>query len=233
MTGGSVGITGPVTVDGNVNITGGNVGITGTVTTNTNITGGTVNANVTGGAVGITGTVTTNTNITGGTVNATVTGNLRPSYGTAGQSVTITLASLANASVRSSTVVSNTSNLYEDVLIFIKFRTNITASISTGYVNVYGYGSVDGGTTYPESITGTDGSVTLSSPTTLVLLSSLPANSSSKTYTAGPFSLCRSLNLDRLPAQWGIVFENRSGYTLDATTGNFAITYQGVNGRLI
>jgi hypothetical protein len=155
-----------------------------------------------------------------------------PQYGTAAQALTITMASLVNAAARASTAVDNSVTLYEDVLIFVKYTTAAASTSTSGYINLWGYGTVDGGTTYPEAITGTDAAVTLSSPPNLALIAQCTANANAKTYLAGPFSFCRMYGLDRLPAKWGIVFENRTAQTLNATAGNFSITYQGVNGQI-
>jgi hypothetical protein len=165
--------------------------------------------------------------------NSHINGILKPLYGASGQAMTITLASLTSTSARASTAVDNTTNLFEDVLFFVKTTSAAAATSATGYVNIYGYGSVDGGTTYPEGITGADAAVTLSNPPNLVLLAQITLNANSKTATAGPFSFCRQYGIDRLPARWGLVFVNLSGATLNATAGNHAITWQGINGQLI
>ena len=160
---------------------------------------------------------------------STLAGTSKPLYGTNNQSLTITLASLANAAARNSTAVDNTSILYEDVLFFVKVTSNAAGTSATGYVNIYGYGTVDGGTTYPEGITGADAAVTLSVPPNLVLLAQIAVNANAKTYTAGPFSFCRMYGLPELPARWGVVVVNQSGAALGATN---AITYQGINSKL-
>lgn len=151
-------------------------------------------------------------------------------YGTNNQSITITLTSLASAAARASTVVSNTSVLYEDVYLFFTVNTAAAAVSATGYVNVYGYGSVNGGTTYPEGITGVDATVTLTSPPNLVLIAQFNANTINATKTFGPISFCRNYGLDRLPAQWGVVVVNQTGAAFSAVNGS--VIYQGVNGQL-
>jgi hypothetical protein len=161
-----------------------------------------------------------------------IKGVVKPVYGTSNQALTITLASLATAGARASTAVDNTVSMFEDVLFFVKTTSAAAATSATGYVNIYGYGTVDGGTTYPEAITGTDAGITLSAPPNLVLLAQITVNANAKTYYAGPFSFCRMYGLDRLPAKWGLVFVNQSGATLNATAGNHSIIYQGVNGQL-
>lgn len=163
-----------------------------------------------------------------------IKGTIQPLYGTSGQVMTISLASLGSAAARASTVVNNTVTLYEDALLYVKFGLGSTISTSPPpYVNIYGYGSVDGGTNYPEGITGTDATVTLTSPPNLVILAQINGGSTaSAVKTYGPFSFCRTYGLDRLPAYWGIVFVNQTGGTLSATTGNFLVEYQGINGQL-
>jgi len=162
-----------------------------------------------------------------------ITGKLIPLYGTSGQAITITLASLANAAARASTVISNTTNLYDDVLLFVKITTGASGVSSTGYVNIFGYGTVDNGSTYPEGITGTDAAVTLTTPPNLVILAQINANTNGATKTYGPFSFCRQYGVDRLPSSWGIVVVNNTGATFNATAGNFSVQYQGINGQLI
>jgi hypothetical protein len=159
-------------------------------------------------------------------------GTFQPVYGTNNQALTITMASLANAAARASTAVVNTANLYEDALIFVKVETAAAGTSATGYVNVFGYASVDGGTTYSESITGTDAAITLTVPTNLVLLAQINTVANATIYRAGPWSFCRQYGLDRLPDHWGIVIQNESGAALNATAANQAVTYQGVGGQL-
>lgn len=163
-----------------------------------------------------------------------IKGTIQPKYGTANQSVTITLASLASSATaaRASTVIDNSTTLFEDVLFFINFQT-VASTSTTGYLNVYAYSSVDGGTTYSGGATGSDAALTIRNPTELVLLVSLPANTASAQYRAGPFSFCRLYGLDRLPSRFGFVVANVSGQALSATAANNTIIYQGVNGNFV
>ncbi len=159
---------------------------------------------------------------------------VQPIYGPQGQSITITLASLASSQTagRQSTAVNNTlaGTFYDDVDITIKLKTGSGAVSSTGFVAVYGYASVDGGTTYPEGVTGTDGAATILAPSNLPLLfQANVSSSSSTTFTFGAFSFCQAAQLTRLPAWWGIVVVNVTGTAFDTTGGNFAVTYQGIN----
>jgi hypothetical protein len=163
-------------------------------------------------------------------VNPTKT--VRPLYGASGQAITIALANLVAGNSRASTVINNTSSLFEDILFFVQTTLAASGVSAVGYINVYGYGSVDNGTTYPEGITGTDAGVTLSAPPVLALLAQLTANTNGKVVQGGPFSFCRQAGFDRLPALWGVVVQNQSGATLSPTGAGHFIKYQGVNGQL-
>jgi hypothetical protein len=162
-------------------------------------------------------------------------GIFRPLYGPNNQALTITLASLASSATaaRASTAVDNTTTLYEDALIFVKLTSAAASTSATGYANIYGYATVDNGTTYSENVSGTDAAITLVAPSNLILLAQVNIVANAVTYRAGPFSFCRMYGLDRLPQKWGIVVANVSGATLNATAGNHAITWQGVNGQFI
>ena len=85
-------------------------------------------------------------------------------YGTNGQAITCTVASLGNTSARVATAIDNTSNLFLDALVFLKVKTGASGVASTGQINVYAIGTVDGGTTYTENAGSSDAAVTLTSP---------------------------------------------------------------------
>jgi len=151
--------------------------------------------------------------------------DIKTAYGTGNQAFTITLTSLANAALRESTVVDNTSNLFLDALVFVKVKANASGTAATGVVNVYAYGTVDGGTTYSGSASGTDATYTPTVPTQLRLIGTINVVANGVTYNNGPFSVNQAFG-GVLPAKWGIVVENLSGATLDASVGN--AFYQGI-----
>lgn len=160
-------------------------------------------------------------------------GDILLKYGTA-STITITLASLASGSARQSTHVSNATTLYTDALVLVKVKTGDTGTASTDYVNVYAYGTVDEGTTWTEGgtsdpIDGTDGAVTLTSPTNLRLIGRINAVADASTYIGGPFSVANAFG-GVLPKEWGIVIENQTSHHLDATEGSHAVQWQGVSG---
>lgn len=181
----------------------------------------------------VTGTLNALSLTTAGALRVSGADTVKPLYGASGQTITVTLASLANAAARQSAVISNTTNLYEDVMLYIKITPAAAGVSTTGFVNVYAYGSVDGGTNYPEGITGSDAAYTVLGSTNLVLLAQINVVAVSTARSIGPISFCRTYGLDRLPASWGIVIQNETGAAFNATAGNFTVEYQGVNGQLV
>jgi hypothetical protein len=151
---------------------------------------------------------------------------IKEQYGTSNQTITVTLASLTNNSARASDVVSNTANLFFDVLVGGKVKSGTSVSTS-GSVNVYAYGSADGGTTYSDGATGSDAGITLTSPPNVRLIGVINVVADATTYKFGPFSVRQAFG-GTLAEKWGLVFENKSGATLDAVGGSFSVFYQGV-----
>lgn len=156
-------------------------------------------------------------------------GNLNNRYGTSNQTITITLASLANNGARESTVIDNSSNLWMDALVGGKVKSGASGTAATGTVNVYAYGTDDGGTTYSDGATGSDAGITLTSPPNMRLLGVVNVVANATTYKFGPFAVAQAFG-GVLPEKWGIVIENKTSGTLDSTGGNHAVHYQGVGG---
>lgn len=154
------------------------------------------------------------------------------SYSASNQTISCSVASLANNSQRESDNVDNTSNLYLDTLVMVKVKTGgpgATSVVSTGVVNVYAYGTSDGGTTYSDTATGVNAAITLTNPPNVPLIGVINTVASVVTYKGGPFSVAQAFG-GVLPAKWGIVVENKSGAALDATESNHAKFFQGGSG---
>lgn len=145
-------------------------------------------------------------------------------YGTTNQTITITITSLGSTSLRESTVVSNTTNLFMDVKIQLTAKTNAAGTSATGAINVFAYATANG-STYSGGATGSDAAFTANKDQ-LVYLGSIPAVANATTYV-GLFSLSRAFGYGGIPAKWGIVVENLSGAALDASVG--AAVYQGIS----
>lgn len=156
--------------------------------------------------------------------------DIKTAYGSGGQALTITLASLADSSTagRESTAVSNTTNAFLDALVVAKIKTQNSGTISApSSVFVYAYGSVDTGTTYPDAVTGSDAAITLNNPTQLRLLGAIYVAAINTTYIGGPWSV-GSVFGGKLPERWGVVVQNDCGTALSATGGDHAVIYQGI-----
>lgn len=153
--------------------------------------------------------------------------DIKQKFGTSNQTITITVASLANNGARASTVIDNSTNLFIDAMLFVKVKSAAASTASTGSVAVYAYGTSDGGTTYTEGASGTDASITLTSPTNARLVGVINVVANSTTYYGGPFSVASAFG-GTLPEKWGVILVNLSGATLDATGGNHSVIYEGV-----
>lgn len=148
-------------------------------------------------------------------------------FGTSNQTITLTIASLANGSARECTAVDNTTNLFMDVKLQLKVKTNAAGTSATGAVNFFAYATADGGTTYSGGATGTDAAYS-NNKDALIYLGSLPTIANATTYV-GIFNLSRAFGYGGIPAKWGIVIDNQSGAALDSTAGNHSAVYQGIN----
>lgn len=156
-------------------------------------------------------------------------GNITLNYGTNNQAFTCTLASLVTNGARQSTVIDNSSNKYQDYLVFLKVKTGGSATAATGTVNIYALATVDGGTTYTENAGATDAAITLTSPPNARLIGIVNCVANSTTYYGGPFSVATAFG-GSMPDHFAIVIENKTGGTLDGTEGSHAKLYQGVYG---
>jgi hypothetical protein len=153
-------------------------------------------------------------------------GDIKGKFGANSQALTITLASLGSTSARASTAIDNSSNVYEDILFFLKVKSGASSTSTSGVVNVYAVGSVDGGTTYGENATGSDAGITLTSPPQPRLIGQVNVVANATTYYSELMSVAAAFG-GRLPQYIVIIIENRTGGTLDGTEGNHAKLFQG------
>jgi hypothetical protein len=152
---------------------------------------------------------------------------LKNLYGTLAQPVTVTLASLANDALRQSTAIDNTTNLHTDALASGKIKTGTTGTSATGYVAVYASGQIDAAPTYGGDASGSDAAYT-GKTENLRYVGKIAVAANATTYTWGPLSVAAAFD-GVLPPKWSLVFENKTGGAMDATAGNFATQYQGIN----
>jgi hypothetical protein len=154
-------------------------------------------------------------------------GNIFQNYGTADQSITITLNSLGSASQRQSTYVANTGTYpYADALIQVAIVEASGAS-GTGYADVYAYGSSYGTSNFTDVCTGSDAAFA-GNLANLVKLGRINFTAASQTKIGGPWSLAMAFG-GTAPQYWGIVVDNETGAAL-ASSGCSA-WYQGAFGQ--
>lgn len=149
--------------------------------------------------------------------------NVKEAFGTSNQAIACTITSLANNGQRQSTAVDNTSNLFLEVLIAGKIKSGGSGTAATGTAVIYAYATADGGTTYGDTVTGTDGTVTLTSPPNLMVIGTLNMVANSTSYALDPLPLSQRYNM--IPDHWGVVVQNLSGGTFDASIAS--LWYQG------
>jgi len=148
-------------------------------------------------------------------------------YATAG-TVTWTPASLADGSYDGSASVTNAVTLYMDVAVggFITAGTSPTA----GTIDIYAYGTWDGGTTFTAGMAGTDGD----SPDTgeegnLFFVASITNDTTSNHQYEWHCPSLAAVFGGVLPEDWGLVVHNQSNVALNATAGNHEAKYTGIN----
>jgi hypothetical protein len=146
-------------------------------------------------------------------------------YGTNGQAITCTTASLASAGARASTVINNSTNLWIDTPVQYQCTSGSTGTSATGIVNLYVYDSMDAGTIYSQGATGSDAAITLTVPPNAFLIGSFNVVANSVLYTSPSFSISKWYD-GRLPNYYGVIVQNLSGHALAATAP--VLIYQGV-----
>ena len=155
--------------------------------------------------------------------------DIKIKYGTS-TGMTITLASLASSATaaRESTAIDNTSNLYDDALVYVSCKLQSGSPANDKAIYIFAYGSEDG-TNYTDNATGSDAAVTMRDPTNLRLIGIISTpDSGALTYKGGPFSVAQAFG-GLMPRKWGIVVRNYTGVTFDATEGNHTKTYTGIH----
>lgn len=151
---------------------------------------------------------------------------LSSNYDTA-DTVTLTLASLANGSWRQSTAVVNTTDLFLDALLGGSVQTGTTPT-ANGTIDIYLYASYDG-TNYTGGASGSDAAYTADGEENLfVFVKSIIVDATSdQDYVWGPISVAAAYG-GIMPSRWGVVVENNTGSTLNATGSNNETQFIGV-----
>jgi len=152
-------------------------------------------------------------------------------------SITCTVTSLADGGYRESAAIDNSTNLYMDALVSGSILLNATLT-GDGYINIFGYGSIDGGTVYSGGLAGTDETITWgTTPASssvegynnlkLIGVASSDDTDDANYIEFGPFSVAAAFG-GVLPISWGIVVENQTNAAFDATGASNTFDYVGV-----
>lgn len=158
-------------------------------------------------------------------------GDIKTKYGSSSkQAITITLASLATTTGttgRESTAIDNSTNLFLDALVMVTVRLPNSGTIGGKKMcAVYAYGALEASSpTYPDTATGSDAAITLTSPTQLRLIGVISCPAINATYKSAPMSVAAAFG-GALPPKWGIVVLNMTNVALDSS-GN-AAEYVGI-----
>jgi hypothetical protein len=159
--------------------------------------------------------------------------NVKIAYGSPANFSLTGIGSLANSATGvagvQSAIIDNTANLYIDVKVGGKIQSGTTPT-SGSVIEVWAFAATDYSVpTYPDTLTGSAGTVTFTSRD-IAVASMVPVASLGVSSTSNINNWFGSTGLAArfgglMPAKWGIVVINISGVALHATDGNHVITY--------
>lgn len=138
------------------------------------------------------------------------------------QTMTVTnlhsLAASTTTGAWQSAVIDVSSNLYLDILAQIVLVSSGTVA-SNKLALLLAYASLDGGTTYSDACSGSEGALTFTGdPPNLAYVGTLAMPTNSGTFRSPAFSLAKAFG-GVLPPRVGLVIQNQSGVAL-AASGN-------------
>jgi hypothetical protein len=155
---------------------------------------------------------------------------IKVKYGTA-TGITITLASLASTvgltAGRQSDIISNETDLFDDVLISGQITTGTSPAADT-FIEIWVWGTQAGGG-LPTAGAGTaDANFDPTDEKELMArLEVIPIDTTSdRAYVFGPKSLLSAMGL--MPARWGIFVVHNTNVALNATGTNHDLDYTGL-----
>ena len=150
---------------------------------------------------------------------------LKPLYGS---SVAFTVTNLASLATDTnllagwqSAVVDNTTNLSDDELVSAIIKAGSSAPTVNTTVEIWIYAALDDTPTYPDTITGTQGAVTLTSTNTknsgLALLAIITVDATAnRLYSVKPTSVA-ALFGGNMPKRWGVYATHNTAVALGTT----------------
>lgn len=163
-----------------------------------------------------------------------------PSSNTA--ALNITLASLASSSTliagNQSDIIDNSSNLDLDHLVSGMFKLG-TSPTAAKLIEVWAFAPISilsGTSTYPDTLTASAGSRTLTSlngkAVMMVQLWSISIEATNgQVYYMPPTSIARAFG--DMPQSWGVFVTQNTGVALDSTSGNHGIWYQRIQKQTV
>ncbi len=147
---------------------------------------------------------------------------IKVSYRATATAFTVTaLNSLANSSSWSGAMVDNTSTLDVDEQVTFILKTASSGVSAAGFALIYAAGCSAASTSNCTEGAGTQGTVTLTSPTNLVLLGSCNMVANTTTYKCGPYGIAQAFG-GKVPAGWAPVVQNVTGAAF-ASSGSSVI----------
>lgn len=149
---------------------------------------------------------------------------LRPLYGASSAFTTTSLQSLANSAggtgAWSSAVVDNTSILSDDEIVTFVIKTGTSPTVNTT-IECWLWEIMDDTPTYPDTVTGSEGTITLTSANVkysgafkLAAQITVDSTSNQKYFATTRLSTCFGA---APPKKWGVVVVNISGVALNSS----------------
>ena len=118
---------------------------------------------------------------------------------------------------QSASVDNETTDKYNDILIGGSF-TGPSSGAAAGRIEIWAYGSYDGGTDFTSDCTGTDGNLTLVEATKFLLKGPVwVITTNSEVYKWGPVALSPAFE-GLIPSDWGLWGVHNAGGALTAST---------------
>jgi len=147
--------------------------------------------------------------------------------------ITITQTGLTNNSYRQSTAFDNSTTRYEDGLIGGSIQVGTTPTDKTT-IEIFLYGTFDGGTNYTAGCSGTDGAYTADGEEGLLPRAAIiyVDTTTDQDYVWGPISVAAVFG-GRMPQKFGAVIQNKSGVTTNATGTNNIMKFTGINMEIV
>jgi hypothetical protein len=148
--------------------------------------------------------------------------------GAAGVEITFTLTSITDTSWRQSILVDNTANLYLDSLVGGNVQVGTTPTVDTT-LDFYTYGQYNTSADFTGGASGTDSAYTPDGEETLFrLLTSIVVDvTSDQEYEWGPVAVA-PLYGGWLPQRYGLLMQNNTVATTNATGTNNGTFYTGI-----